>query len=269
MSGGPTQNTSQDLKSKTNSNTISNPWAASIPGLQDILSQAHGLAGVPGSAAAAAQQYSPQLGGLIGNLFGGAGLGGFGGQLNSAYNTASSALNPIANGSQIGQSNPYTQSMLDTLANSVQNQVGDLWGRAGRSFSPGHAQALARGLGQAEAPVLFNQYNTDAQRQMEAISQLLGAGYGTSSALDAGALNKVNAQMQAPSALDALNKLGMLPASNLADLSNSLYVPIAGLGGTQNTTSKTKGTQTGQTSTSGGGLQTGIGAALGLLGLFA
>ena len=71
------------------------------------------------------------------------------------------ALTKYANGSMLDFNNPQLQSMLSTLTDQVNNSVGDQFAAAGRSFSGAHANALAKGLGDAEAPVLLGRVSPD------------------------------------------------------------------------------------------------------------
>lgn len=271
MSGGPTTSTNQttNFKNTTRENSAHDPWAPAQPFLKDVLSRAFGLFPTAQAAGQIGADFANPLqafaGGLLGN---GGGLGQMAPGLMDAYQKAIGWLTPTASGSEIGMDSPEQRSLLDMIQNRVQNQVGDIWGRAGRSFSAGHAGALGRGIAEGEAPVLFNQLNADRSRKDQAIQSILGAGYGTSGAVDASLGNALNARLRVPNLISQIMALRNAPVSSLSQLSD-LVLPIAGLGGTANSISRSKGTANtmGTSSTSGDPFQTAIGAGLGGLGL--
>ena len=73
---------------------------------------------------------------------------------------------------QIPPCGPY----LDVLKNDVSTQVNGMFAGAGRDLSGMNQQALARGITQAEAPVLLDAYNRALAGQRSAIDLLYGAG---------------------------------------------------------------------------------------------
>ncbi|MGJ4928153.1 tail fiber domain-containing protein [Bradyrhizobium sp. HKCCYLS2038] len=89
-----------------------------------------------------------------------------------------------ASGANIGK-NAALQAQLDQIATDTTNQVNSSWAAAGRDGSPGNAQALARGIAAAEAPVIAAQYNTDTANALGAANTLYGAGNTTYGLLNA------------------------------------------------------------------------------------
>ena len=97
--------------------------------------------------------------------------------INDAYDQYRAALTPFARGDYVNPaSDPALQSYLDVLKNDVSSQVNGMFAGAGRDLSGMNQQALARGIGQAEAPVLLDAYNRALSGQRSAIDALYGAG---------------------------------------------------------------------------------------------
>jgi hypothetical protein len=114
-------------------------------------------------------------------------------------------------------------------------------------------QTLARGIAQAEAPIILNQANQDTQTQMNAANDLFGAGNTTSAAIagmnqqgvnnQQAGINASNEALQAenwgPQQIIAAQELAKsIPASNLGLLAQ-IGIPLAQLGTTTNGTSTT------------------------------
>jgi hypothetical protein len=161
-----------------------------------------------------------------------------------------------ASGANIGN-NTALKAQLDAAAADTTNSINGQWAAAGRDFSPGNAQALARGITTAQAPVIAAQYNTDVGNQLNAASSLYGAGnttYGLLNANNATAnQNFTNGVGTAGTALDTQNwganatlaaeaqRFG-IPASQYATLLGSI-APVAAQFGTQNGQSTGESTQ--------------------------
>ena len=97
--------------------------------------------------------------------------------INGAYDQYRAALAPFARGDYVDPaSDPALRSYLDVLKNDVSSQVNGMFAGAGRDLSGMNQQALARGITQAEAPVLLDAYNRALAGQRSAIDALYGAG---------------------------------------------------------------------------------------------
>jgi hypothetical protein len=97
--------------------------------------------------------------------------------VNGAYDQYRVALAPFARGDYVDPaSDPALRSYLDVLKNDVSTQVNGMFAGAGRDLSGMNQQALARGITQAEAPVLLDAYNRALAGQRSAIDALYGAG---------------------------------------------------------------------------------------------
>jgi hypothetical protein len=156
-------------------------------------------------------------------------------------------MGQTASGANIGQ-NPALKAQLDQITSDVTNQVNSQWAAAGRDGSPGSTQALARGVASGVAPVIAAQYNTDADRALNAATSLYGAGNTTYGLLN-GTQNQANtnftngigavsagldAQNAAPTAaINAMAQQFNIPAQQLQTLLG-MVSPVAAQFGTQN-----------------------------------
>jgi hypothetical protein len=71
--------------------------------------------------------------------------------------------------------NPYLQSLLDTQANRLRNQVGSSMSGGGRYGSAGHQDALVRSISEAQNPILMQAYENNRNRALQANQAILGA----------------------------------------------------------------------------------------------
>jgi hypothetical protein len=260
MSGG--SKTTQTAQQSQNE-----PWGPAVPLIGGILGSAGNL--LPGASltptetgalntlttnANAGNPFAGDINSYVSNLLSGGGATAQGGNVSSALQSYQGAVAPFTNPSLVGQISPALRSMLDTARSDVTNTINSMFAGAGRDLSGANQMALARGITQAEAPIIAQQYNTDADRLLNAANSNYNASNTT-----AGILSSLNQQqlanqgvgMQAaPTALDATNytpnqllqieaQRRGIPASALAALA-SIGIPIASLGGTSNAS----GTQT-------------------------
>ena len=180
------------MESKSETNTTqqatSEPWKDAIPGLQGILGQLGGM--IPGSGvnpientalntlstnATGGNPYAPQLNQLAGDLF----KGGTDrtGMVTDAYGRLQNQLQPFASGQYVDPAqNPGLMKYMDVLDNDAQQRVNGMFAASGRDLSPANIQAMSRGVGEAQAPVLANAYENERGRQMSSINSLYGAG---------------------------------------------------------------------------------------------
>lgn len=249
----------------TRAQSTTEPWARAIPLLGGILDRLQGQLGgvnITGNERRALAQltanaqrgnpYASGIGMLAGDLLrGGPDRTGM---ANAAYARLQSQLNPFARGDYVNpNSNPALQGYLSTIANDVQGRVNAMFAGAGRDLSGANLNALARGISEGQAPVLAQAYENERDRQLGAIQGLYSGGTQTAgllSNLDQQRFNTrlagINASQAALQAQDspAMRLLQIeamrrgIPLQQLGMLS-SMAVPIAQLGGTNNTTSTT------------------------------
>lgn len=265
------------------------PWAAAQPLLNSIIGQLSGtnaqetpaqLAAAKKLKAEAANTPSfaaPATAGVTG-LLGGGGANQFAPILSGAYNNLSSSLAPLTNPANLDpMKNPYTAGALESVNRDITNQVDSTFAGAGRGGSPGNAYYTAKGLAAGEAPILMNQYNTNAGLLSGAANSQFGAGNTTASGLtgfnqlgNQNILSGINAATSIPglttapaaTQLGAANTAANLPFQNLGWLSSLAY-PLAGMG----SQSTMNGTTTQPINPASFGLGAGLGG-LGLLGSF-
>lgn len=261
MAGGTTTSQQQQQNSTTA------PWAPAIPAVTGLLNNVAGNpTGNNTSQTGAVQQLENNAGsatnfgapvaGAASSLING-GNPAYSGLLNSGYSTLQNNLNPIANGSEIGQNSALT-GQLQTIGNDVQNNVESQFAAAGRggpgAMSPAEAQAIARGTAQGEAPVLASQYNQDISNQIGANQALesgaLSTGTGLNSITSGNVGLGTNLASLYPGLLNA-NANSLLQAGNTEQalpyqgtgLAESQLLPIAGLGAQSSGTSNGTTTQ--------------------------
>ena len=158
-----------------------------------------------------------------------------------------------ANGDNLDvANNPQLQALLKTVGDDVQWRTNSTFAGAGRDMSGINQQAVARGVTQAQAPLLLDQFNRAQQDQINA-SQILRTSGGdaatTSQALDRDALATrqggaaagdaaIAARDNRENTILALEE--QLKTMPFEDLSRylSMLLPVAGLGQQQTGTSK-------------------------------
>jgi len=255
---------------QTQQQSQTNPWAPTQGVLQNIINGVQGQFGnyQPSAAetnalstiqqnAASAPNFAPQATSLANDLLtGGPDRSGI---LSGAYSNFTNTLSPYLNASYLDPTQtPGIAAALGTVRDDVANQVNGMFAGAGRDLSGMNQQALARGISQAEAPLLLNQYNQNVAAQQGAANALMnGAGSAAQSlsALDqqqfanraqglgVGTSIPQVANSNATGVLDAANMARSLPLQNLSAL-EALINPIAALGGQSSGTSNTTSTST-------------------------
>lgn len=263
MGGKSTSESSQTAKS------VSDPWAPAQPALQGILGQLApmvqnvGLSGAQTGAIDQLQQnaqqgnpFADQISAYAKSMLAGGGANDQAGNISGNLSTYQNQLTPYASGSMVGN-NPALKAQLDTIMSDVGNSINSQFAAAGRDMSGANQQAYGRGVAQGIAPVLANQYNQDVSNQINAAGSLYGAGNTSAGLLSAltqqGNINQgtgvaatqdaIKAQNYGPEQMLQLEQLKKsLPAETLGLLAQ-IGIPIAGLGGTTNSTGTAKGTQ--------------------------
>jgi hypothetical protein len=253
-----------DSSQTTNANTSSatNPWGAAIPNLTSILNGLGGInynpTGTETNAintlegnAANGNPYAGQIRDLTNTLFtGGTDRTGI---ATDAYDGLLSKLAPTANGDYLDPNkNPFFAQTTQTIGNDVMERLKGMYAGSGRdpSGAGNFGYNVARGVGEATAPVFAQTYNTERNNQLGAINSMYGAGNQTTgilSGLDQDALANKEAGVNASgAALDAQNYGPMqtlaleaqrrgIPLGILQQLAGSTS-QIAGLGNTSNGT---------------------------------
>jgi hypothetical protein len=257
--------------SQTQSSTLApyDPAAGSLNGVLGAINNFVPTAGTlsPGEQGAINQvitnannqpNYSPAIASGTMGLLNGGGAQNNDTAIKSNLDTYRGLLMPTATGANMGANSALTPQ-LDQIKTDVTNQVNGAWAAAGRDGSPGNMQALGRGIAAGVAPVIAAQYNTDADRALNAATSLYGAGitaYGLLNANQAqangnfqngiGAVSSgLNAENAAPTAaINALAQQFNIPVSRLQTLLGAVS-PVAAQFGTQNAQSQGESTMSG------------------------
>lgn len=260
MGGSSSQQTTQQ--------STTAPWQAAQPALSGILGQLQGQLGNTGVTtgentalntiignAGTTAQFNPAINASTASLLAGGGALNQAPMLQAAYNQYGANTSPLANNTNYDpMQTPGIGDQLQSLKDSITQQVNGSFAAAGRDGSGYNQKALGQGLAAGLAPVLTNQYNQNVQNQQAAAGNLYNAGNTTGGLLtnlgqtalsnQQAGVNQVGTGLTAQnagatSALAAeLQKQG-IPIQNLGLLA-SIGVPIAGLGSQSNGTSNTQ-----------------------------
>ncbi len=204
--------------------------------------------------------FSSAVGGVANNLLGGGGANQYAPMINSAYSQYQQQQAPFANGQYTDPaSNPALQKYLQVARDDATNSINQQFAGAGRDLSGMNSQALGRGIGQAEAPILYDAYNQSLGRQLQASNNLYNAGGNTAGLLSGlnqtglgnqqagigAAQQAFTAQQSGPMlALQAQSQLTGIPMEILAQQAG-IALPAAQAFGS------TTGTQVGNTNQTG------------------
>lgn len=123
-----------------------------------------------GNAAQAAA--ADPIGKMFGNFSSTYGNGGYNDQQRSAIN----ALMPTVNGDYLNRADPNFERVLATTKENAATDVGQMMSGMGRFAGGSHQGILADRLGNIEADARLNQYNTERDRQTNAINSMFGMG---------------------------------------------------------------------------------------------
>jgi len=261
---------SKSQKTKQQQTQERDPWDETIPYLQDFLKKAGAAGGIgetPDQSAAfdtlktqaaAGNPWAAQQGAAADSIYATPDRTGM---VGDAYKTLQTQIGGYASGSVDPMSNPQMRAMLQQVGDEAQNRVNATFAGAGRDLSGAHQQSVAKGVTQAQLPLLLDQYNRNVGTQMDAAKSLYGAGSGTAttqSALDAQRAGVLGQGKDAAAAALAMERQGPTDVLNIEqqrkgltyeDLAKygSILFPAAQLGGQgeMEGTAKTTGTSFG------------------------
>lgn len=234
-------------KKTETTNATKDPWAPATPLLNDILSQTQALggdvsnftptysantqAGVQGIANVANSGLASQ----------GANQTLAAGTLGS-YGTGLDQLTQTANGGML-MGNPYLDQVLSTARQRAADQINGQFSAAGR-YGPNasHTGTLADRLGAIETDARMQNYNAERGHQLNAANILHSAGLNAGNfagALDGSNLQQQQLLLQAGGLQDQMDASIRQAPMAATQWQAGLGVPIAGLGGQQNSTTTT------------------------------
>lgn len=256
---------SSKTKQNSNSKTQSDPWAPTQPYLKDMMGMLGDAGGIGLSPdqnagftalknnAMAGDPWTQNKADQTDWLYKQAGDQG---QVAQAYGQYQDGMKPYESGQYLDpMSNPQMREMLDLAGNDAFDRVNAAFAGAGRDIT-GNAygqQAAARGVAQAQLPIMFDQFNRQQQLQQQALGQIVPTAQNVTQAQG---VYGAQAGEQGQSALDGMNysgerlidldqKIKSTPYEDIALIASILY-PGAGLGGN----SSTQSTGTAKTNTS-------------------
>lgn len=92
----------------------------------------------------------------------------FYGDIWSGNSVESDALSPYLSGERLGEGNPYTTALTDSIRTSVVPDIKSDFIAGGSLNNPEAARATAAGVTTALAPYQFDQYQSDSENQLKA-----------------------------------------------------------------------------------------------------
>ena len=256
-----------DSSQTTTQQSNTQPWGAAMGEVSGLLTGLQGL--IPNSGLTSAESgainqltqnaqagnpYAPAVGNVANNLLTGGGATNEVGAVNQNYLNYQNTLAPFASPNYSTVNSPDVRAALDQIQTDTSDAVNSQFAAAGRSGSGMNTQTLARGIAQAEAPLILNQANQDTQTRLNAANSLYGAG--NTAATTVAGMNQqgvANQQAGIGAANDALTAqnwgpqqvlaaqelVKSIPASDLGLLAQ-IGIPLAQLGTTSNSTSTTQ-----------------------------
>lgn len=162
----------RDFVERTQNQPLPTIDTSNLEALQGRAINTSGIMGMLGR-----QADTSQLQGMIGNRVDTSELAGLMGQQNIA--------NPIFQDFTTREVTPYLETAVDDAANRALQNVNNLYAGSGRLGSTAFADAAARGVTAASAPILQQAAQTDAARQLQAAG-LLGQAFQQDRAADIG-----------------------------------------------------------------------------------
>lgn len=148
----------------------------------------------------------------------------------------------VMSGEYLNAGNPHFQQVTDAVTRGVMPGVNATFMGAGRTGSSSHGYGLGKALGDAMAPIAFQNYESERNRQQQASQfapQLANQDYyDLDRQFAAGAARQGQGQAELTDEIGRYYQDQYRPLQ-AAQEASGLTVPIAGLGGTSQTTQKT------------------------------
>jgi hypothetical protein len=259
-------------KTSQNSKSQQDPWAPAVPYLKDFLSQTGEVGKDAGQGLTTSQQTAfDQLKGnalegspflsqqqqLVSDLYNTQDRTGI---VGDAYKSLQGQLGDYASGKYLDpMSNPQMQAMLTQVGDDAWNRTNAQFAAAGRDLSGANQTAAARGVTQAQLPLLLDQYNRAQGLQFDAAKTLYGAGASTADVMSNLDAQRSDIRGQGSTAEQTLHDMQnrgnkeiidleqmqkMLPYEELGQLSSLLF-PAGQLGNKKKASGTSEGTSWG------------------------
>lgn len=250
--------TAQTGQSATSSQALAqqasqtNPWDATLPGLQQLIAQLSGTATTDtfrptysdATMRGVAQLQDAAAGGSVGQTAQQFGAGLFGNAQAGVDTLTGAARGDNLNG------NPYLQKQLDSQYGNIQNRIAEQFSSAGRLGSGMQQKVTTEALAKAANDAALSNYNTERGYQMSGAGALsnLGQAFGSmGGTLDSNSLFGAKTNLAAGQVLDAQEEANRKADLNAYDYRLNALKSLAGLGQSSTGTSQQVG-QSGTTS---------------------
>ncbi|MCC6779917.1 MAG: hypothetical protein IT537_25340 [Hyphomicrobiales bacterium] len=228
------------------SSTSSAPWAPAQAGLKDILNRASTLGNdqsvwrptfsentTGGVAALGALGTGPQWSADT--------MRGVAGHATAGMGTGTDQMTATARGDYLN-ANPYLDAVINRSMGNTADKVNAQFSAAGRYGSGAHTGVLTQELGGIDAQARLANYGQERSNQLAA-AQGLGAlgmeGARLAPAADTAAAQQIGYQLSAGQMQDEMDQQLRMSPVQAAEWQAGITRPIAGLGGTSNTTGTT------------------------------
>jgi hypothetical protein len=223
------------------------PWAPAQPLLQDIIKQAQQYGNDP-------SRFTPTFSDATRQSM--QGLQDMGSQplaqadtfrrladgTMAGYDAGQSTLMQTASGGMMGGNNPHLDRVLATARGNAADSVNAQFSGLGRHGSGSHAGVLADKLGNIETTARLQDYDQERTRQLNAAGLLHNAGLNSgqyAAGVDGAETARLGLLGQAGSMQDQMDAAVRGAPMQATQWMAGLGIPIAGLGGSQNSTSTT------------------------------
>lgn len=146
-------------KKSSTSKTSNKPWKAARPHLLGAMNTISNTVN-------ANQGNLDQMAGQLRGFLPGLGEKAFG--ENAGLNAANSYATDVLGGKYLAEGNPYMNDMAAMARSNVAGDINSMFSKAGRAGSDSHFQDLAKGMGEAELGLRYQNYGNERNAQTQA-----------------------------------------------------------------------------------------------------
>jgi hypothetical protein len=150
-------------KKSSTSKTSNKPWKAARP---HLLGAMNTISNTVNSSQGNLDQMAGQLRGFLPGL----GEKAFG--ENAGLDAANSYATDVLGGKYLAEGNPYMNQMASMARSNVAGDINSMFSKAGRAGSDSHYQDLAKGMGEAELGLRYQNYGNERNAQTQAAGMM-------------------------------------------------------------------------------------------------
>jgi hypothetical protein len=150
-------------KKSSTSKTSNKPWKAARP---HLLGAMNTISNTVNSNQGNLDQMAGQLRGFLPGL----GEKAFG--ENAGLDAANSYATDVLGGKYLAEGNPYMDQMAGMARSNVAGDINSMFSKAGRAGSDSHYQDLAKGMGEAELGLRYQNYGNERNAQTQAAGMM-------------------------------------------------------------------------------------------------